>query len=348
MAACLHVTAETANLAIALKAGGADLVLCATNPLSTQDDVAAALVEDYGISVFAIKGEDNETYYRHIDAALEHQPHITMDDGADLVGVLHNERTELLPRRRSAARRRPPPASSGCGRWPRDGVLGYPIVAVNDAQTKHMFDNRYGTGQSTIDGIIRATNLLLAGKRLRRRRLRLVRPRRGDAGQGPGRERHRHRGRSAQALEAAMDGFRVMPMATRRRSATSSVTVTGNMNVIRPRALRVDEGRRHRRQQRPLRRRARPRGAGRIARDRSTSPASSSSEYTLKNGNRVIVLGEGRLVNLAAAEGHPASVMDMSFANQALCSRVDGEEPPHAGEAASTRCRRRSTRRSPG
>ncbi|HTS80433.1 MAG TPA: adenosylhomocysteinase [Myxococcaceae bacterium] len=318
MAACLHVTAETANLAIALKAGGADLVLCASNPLSTQDDVAAALVVDHGISVFAIKGEDNKTYYRHIHAAIEHRPHLTMDDGADVVGVLHSERKDLLAEVVGGTEE----TTTGVIRlraMAREGVLGYPIVAVNDALTKHMFDNRYGTGQSTIDGMIRATNRLVAGSIF-------VVAGYGWCGRGLA---SRAKGLGAdvvvteidphKALEAVMDGFRVMPMKDAARIGDFFCTVTGNVNVIRREhfesmkdgAIVANSG--HFNVELDLE------TLGKIARDRSTI-REFVEQYSLKNGNRVIVLGEGRLVNLAAAEGHPSSVMDMSFANQALCS----------------------------
>ena len=318
MAACLHVTAETANLAIALKAGGADLVLCASNPLSTQDDVAAALVVDHGISVFAIKGEDNKTYYRHITSAIEHRPNLTMDDGADVVGVLHSERRDLLADVIGGTEE----TTTGVIRlraMAREGVLGYPIVAVNDALTKHMFDNRYGTGQSTIDGMIRATNRLIAGSVF-------VIAGYGWCGRGLA---MRAKGLGAdvvvteidphKALEAVMDGYRVMPMKDAAKIGDFFCTVTGNVNVIRREhfesmkdgAIVANSG--HFNVELDLE------TLGKIAKDRSTV-REFVEQYTLKNGNRVIVLGEGRLVNLAAAEGHPSSVMDMSFANQALCS----------------------------
>jgi len=318
MAACLHVTAETANLAIALKAGGADLVLCASNPLSTQDDVAAALVVDHGISVFAIKGEDNKTYYRHITAAIEHRPNLTMDDGADVVGVLHSERKDLLAEVVGGTEE----TTTGVIRlraMAREGVLGYPIVAVNDALTKHMFDNRYGTGQSTIDGMIRATNRLVAGSVF-------VVAGYGWCGRGLA---LRAKGLGAdvvvteidphKALEAVMDGYRVMPMKDAAKIGDFFCTVTGNVNVIRREhfesmkdgAIVANSG--HFNVELDLE------TLGKIAKDRGTV-REFVEQYTLKNGNRVIILGEGRLVNLAAAEGHPSSVMDMSFANQALCS----------------------------
>ena len=318
MALCLHVTAETANLAIALKAGGADLVLCASNPLSTQDDVAAALVVDHGISVFAIKGEDNKTYYRHITSAIEHRPNLTMDDGADVVGVLHSERKDLLAEVIGGTEE----TTTGVIRlraMAKEGVLGYPIVAVNDALTKHMFDNRYGTGQSTIDGMIRATNRLVAGSVF-------VVAGYGWCGRGLA---LRAKGLGAdvvvteidphKALEAVMDGYRVMPMKDAAKIGDFFCTVTGNVNVIRREhfesmkdgAIVANSG--HFNVELDLE------TLGNIAKDRGTV-REFVEQYTLKNGNRVIILGEGRLVNLAAAEGHPSSVMDMSFANQALCS----------------------------
>ena len=318
LAACLHVTAETANLAIALKAGGADLVLCASNPLSTQDDVAAALVVDHGISVFAIKGEDNKTYYKHIHAAIEHRPNLTMDDGADVVGVLHSERKDLLSHVLGGTEE----TTTGVIRlraMAREGVLGYPIVAVNDALTKHMFDNRYGTGQSTIDGMIRATNRLVAGSVF-------VIAGYGWCGRGLA---MRAKGLGAdvvvteidphKALEAVMDGYRVMPMKDAARIGDFFCTVTGNVNVIRREhfesmkdgAIVANSG--HFNVELDLE------SLGKIARERTTI-REFVEQYTLRNGRRIIILGEGRLVNLAAAEGHPSSVMDMSFANQALCS----------------------------
>jgi adenosylhomocysteinase len=318
VAACLHVTTETANLAITLKAGGADVTLCASNPLSTQDDVAASLVKDYGIPVFAIKGEDNKTYYRHINAALDRVPNITMDDGADLVSVIHSERNDLASsvigsteetttgviRLRSLAAAR---------------MLKFPVIAVNDASTKHFFDNRYGTGQSTLDGILRATNRLLAGSTF-------VVCGYGWCGKGVS---MRARGMGAnvvvteidplKALEAVMDGFRVMPMADAARIGDFFCTVTGNINVIRKEhflkmkdgAIVCNSG--HFNVELDLE------GLKALSTGRKAS-RDFVEEYRLKNGRTVCVLGEGRLVNLAAAEGHPASVMDMSFANQALAA----------------------------
>ena len=316
VSACLHVTAETANLMIALRDGGADVALCASNPLSTQDDVAASLVRDYNIPVFAIKGEDNDSYYSHIMAAVDHKPQFTMDDGADLVTCCTpsarlnstnviggtEETTTGVIRLRAMA---------------KEGVLRYPIIAVNDADTKHLFDNRYGTGQSTIDGIIRATNFLLAGSKF-------VVAGYGWCGRGLA---SRARGAGAKsiitevdptkALEAVMDGFRVMSMEEAAKIGDVFCTVTGNKNVLAKQHFELMKD-------------------GAIISNSghfnveidipSLEKLSSSKrttrnfvdEYTMKDGRRINLLGEGRLINLAAAEGHPASVMDMSFADQAL------------------------------
>jgi len=316
ISACLHVTTETANLALALKEGGAEVVLCASNPLSTQDDVAAALV-DYGIPVNAIKGEDNKTYYRHIITALEHKPQITMDDGADLVSTLHKDYTELAANVIGGTEE----TTTGVIRlrnMARAGKLIYPIISVNDAQTKHFFDNRYGTGQSTIDGITRATNILWAGRKV-------VVCGYGWCGKGIAR---RAQGLGAQvivievqpipALEAAMDGFRVMPLIEACQIGEVFITTTGDMNVIdKAHILKMKDG-------------AIVANSGHfnveinipalesLAKSKKRI-RSSVDEYTLGDGRRIYLLGEGRLINLAAAEGHPASVMDMSFANQALC-----------------------------
>ena len=316
--ACLHVTTETANLAIALKAGGADVTLCASNPLSTQDDAAASLVMDHGIRVFAIKGEDNQTYYRHIQSALESRPHLTMDDGADVVGVLHSERKDLLRTIIGGTEE----TTTGVIRlraMAKEGVLRYPIVAVNDALTKHLFDNRYGTGQSTLDGIIRATNRLLAGSVF-------VVAGYGWCGRGLA---MRAKGMGAdvvvteidplKALEAVMDGYRVLPMKDAAKIGDFFCTVTGNVNVVRQEhfeamkdgAIVSNSG--HFNVELDLA------SLAAIAKDRSMV-RDFVEQFTLKNGHRIVVLGEGRLVNLATAEGHPSSVMDMSFANQALCS----------------------------
>ncbi len=316
--ACAHITTETANLALALKAGGADAVLCASNPLSTQDDVAAALVED-GIPVFAIKGEDNETYYRHLNAALDHKPQVVIDDGADIVTMLHRDRTELLADIIGGTEE----TTTGVIRdqaMHKDGVLRFPIIAVNDADTKHFFDNRYGTGQSTIDGILRATNILLAGKIV-------VVAGYGWCGKGIA---SRLRGMGARvvvteidpvrALEAAMDGFAVTTM---NRAATLGdlfVTATGNINVIdkedlqsmKDGAIVANSG--HFNSEINIKALEEMSGEGR----RTLRPM--VEEFRIAQDKAIIVLGEGRLINLAAAEGHPASVMDMSFANQALAA----------------------------
>ncbi|MBC7259238.1 MAG: adenosylhomocysteinase [Chloroflexi bacterium] len=316
MSACLHVTTETANLMRTLKAGGAQVALCASNPLSTQDDVAASLVVHESISVFAIKGENHDTYYAHIRAALEHKPHITMDDGADLVSTLHRERTDLLPGVIAGTEE----TTTGVIRlraMAHDGVLRYPILAVNDAMTKHFFDNRYGTGQSTIDGIIRATNLLLAGRTL-------VVSGYGWCSRGIA---MRARGMGAnviitevdplRALEAVMDGYRVMPMRDAARVGDIFVTATGDIHVLdrahfevmKDGAVLANSGHFNVEINIPaLEEMA-------IAKKRVREFV---DQYTMPDGRRISVLGEGRLINLAAAEGHPASVMDMSFANQAL------------------------------
>ena len=316
VSACLHVTAETANLMIALRDGGADVALCASNPLSTQDDVAACLVRDYNIPVFAIKGEDSDSYYSHIMAAVDHKPQFTMDDGADLVSLLHTKRTAELENVIGGTEE----TTTGVIRlraMAKEGVLRYPIVAVNDADTKHLFDNRYGTGQSTIDGIVRATNFLLAGSKF-------VVAGYGWCGRGLA---SRARGAGAEviiteidptkALEAVMDGFRVMSMEEAAKIGDVFCTVTGNKNVLAKQHFVIMKD-------------------GAIVSNSghfnveidipSLEKLSSSKrttrtfvdEYTMKDGRRINLLGEGRLINLAAAEGHPASVMDMSFADQAL------------------------------
>jgi adenosylhomocysteinase len=316
VSACLHVTTETANLARTLKAGGADVVLCASNPLSTQDDVAAALVEEFDIAVFAIKGEDNDTYYKHIEAAVDHRPHVTMDDGADVIGVLHSARREQLGDVIAGTEE----TTTGVIRLKaleREGKLGFPVIAVNEAQTKHLFDNRYGTGQSTIDGIIRATNVLLAGGRF-------VVAGYGWVGRGVA---QRARGMGAhvivtevnplRALEAAMDGFEVMPMERAAEVGDIFCTATGDKNVIgRAHIERMKDG-------------AILANTGHFnveieipaLKDLAVETREARAmvdEYTLADGRRIYLIGDGRLVNLAAAEGHPAIVMDMSFANQAL------------------------------
>jgi adenosylhomocysteinase len=313
---CLHVTTETANLALALRDGGAQVALCASNPLSTQDDAAAALVGHYGIPVFAIRGEDSDTYYRHIHSALSQRPQVTLDDGADLVATIHKERRDLIPEILGGTEE----TTTGVIRlrsMARDGALAYPIIAVNEADTKHLFDNRYGTGQSTIDGITRATNILWAGKTV-------VVCGYGWCGRGVASRAHGMGAhvvvtevQAVRALEAVMDGFRVMSLAQAAPLGDIFVTITGDVNVVDRQHLEVmkdgailansghfnvelnlealesmAEGRR---QIRP-----------------------SVEEFRLRDGRRLFLLAEGRLVNLAAAEGHPASVMDMSFANQAL------------------------------
>jgi adenosylhomocysteinase len=319
IAACLHVTSETANLMETLKLGGADIRLCASNPLSTQDDIPATLVKHHKIPVFAIKGEDHETYYRHILQALGHGPSITMDDGADLVSITHSKRKDLLPGILAGTEE----TTTGVIRlksMAADGVLRYPIIAVNDAQTKHLFDNRYGTGQSTLDGILRATNVLLAG-------LRFVVAGYGMCGKGVA---MRARGAGAhvivteinpiRAIEAVMDGYDVMPMAAAAPIGDVFLTVTGNKAVIRKEHFRK------------MKNGAIVANAGHfnVEIDIPALEALSSGkrrvrdfvdEYTLLDGRRINLLGEGRLINLAAAEGHPAMVMDMSFANQALSVR---------------------------
>ncbi len=316
MSACLHVTTETANLARTLQAGGADLVLVASNPLSTQDDVAAALVNQYEIPVFAIKGEDNVTYYKHLAAALDHKPHMTMDDGADLVSTLLKERRELLPNVLGGTEE----TTTGVIRlraMAADGALEFPIIAVNDAMTKHFFDNRYGTGQSTLDGIIRATNILLAGKTF-------VVAGYGWCGRGLA---MRARGMGANvivteidplpALEAVMDGFRVMPMTEAAPIGDVFCTVTGDLNVIdkddfeamKDGAIVSNSG--HFNVEINI-----PALEEMAVEKRIVRPFVEG--YDMKDGRTIYLLGQGRLINLAAAEGHPASVMDMSFANQAL------------------------------
>src|ERR671919_148343 len=312
ISACLHVTTETANLVRALTAGGADVVLCASNPLSTQDDVAAALVAEYDVSVFAIKGEDNDTYYQHIEAAVDHKPHVTMDDGADVIGVLHAHRREQLGEIIAGTEE----TTTGVIRLralERDGALGFPIIAVNEAKTKHLFDNRYGTGQSTIDGIVRATNLLLAGRRF-------VVAGYGWTGRGVA---MRARGMGAHvivteveplhALEAVMDGYEVLPMEEAAAVGDIFCTATGDKSVIRREHMeRMKDG-------------AILANTGHfnveidIPELRSLATETREArefveEFVLPDGRRIYLLADGRLVNLSAAEGHPAQVMDMSFA----------------------------------
>ncbi len=318
LAACLHVTSETANLMLTLKAGGADIALCASNPLSTNDAVAAALAAQHGIKTYAIRGEDNDTYYQHIEAALDHRPAFTMDDGADLVSVLHKSRQDQLPEVIGGTEE----TTTGVVRlraMAAKGVLRYPIVAVNEADTKHMFDNRYGTGQSTIDGIIRATNVLLAGKTF-------VIAGYGWVGRGLASRAKGHGADvvitevdSVKALEAAMDGFRVMRMDEAAGEGDIFVTVTGDLNVLdrqhfdtmKDGAILANSG--HFNSEINLK------ALDQLATGvRQVRP--SVQEYKMEDGRRLHVLAEGRLINLAAAEGHPAAVMDMSFANQALCA----------------------------
>jgi len=318
LSACLHVTTETANLMHTLHEGGADIVLTASNPLSTQDEVAAALVTHFEIPVFAIKGESNVTYYKHINAALDHKPHMTMDDGADLVGTLHKDRRDLLPNIIGGTEE----TTTGVIRlraMAADGALEFPVIAVNDAMTKHFFDNRYGTGQSTVDGIVRATNILLAGKTM-------VVAGYGWCGRGFA---MRARGMGANvivtevdpmpALEAVMDGYRVMPMGEAAKVGDIFVTMTGDLNVIDRHHFEV------------MKDGAIVANSGHFNVEINIPALEELSvgkrlvrpfvdQYELKDGRHIHLLGEGRLINLASAEGHPASVMDMSFANQALAA----------------------------
>lgn len=316
--ACLHVTSETANLMDALKAGGASVALCASNPLSTQDDVAASLVKDFGIPVFAIKGEDNDTYYEHVHKVLDTRPIITLDDGGDLVSTIHSKRKELLDHVLAGTEE----TTTGVIRFKSmesQGVLKYPIIAVNDAKTKHFFDNRYGTGQSTVDGILRATNILLAGKNF-------VISGYGWCGRGVAMRAHGMGANviitevdSLKALEAVMDGYRVMPITEAAKVGDVFVTVTGDVSIIRDEHFKV------------MKDGAILANSGHFNVEIAIPDLEKMSkgkrrirdfvdEYALKDGRRIYLLGEGRLINLAAAEGHPASVMDMSFANQALSS----------------------------
>jgi adenosylhomocysteinase len=317
IAACLHVTTETANLMETLKAGGAEVALCASNPLSTQDDVAAALCEETGAFVYAIKGEDHETYYRHINSVLDHRPHLTMDDGADLVSLLHKERQDQIDEVIGGTEE----TTTGVIRMramAEDGALRYPIVSVNDADTKHLFDNRFGTGQSTIDAIMRSTNLLLAGRTV-------VVAGYGMCGRGVA---SRARGMGAQvvvievdpraALEAAMEGYRVMPLREAARIGDIFVTVTGDTSVIRREHLEVMKDGAVLANAGHFDVEIDKQALAELAAGRVRRLRGFVDEYTLGDGRRLHLLGEGRLVNLAAAEGHPAAVMDMSFANQAL------------------------------
>jgi adenosylhomocysteinase len=318
VAACLHVTTETANLMRTLKAGGADVVLCASNPLSTQDDVAAALVDEFDIAVFAIKGEDNDTYYAHIEAAVDHKPQLTMDDGADVIGVLHSARREQLGDIIAGTEE----TTTGVIRLKaleQDGALGFPIIAVNEAKTKHLFDNRYGTGQSTIDGIVRATNVLLAGKKF-------VVAGYGWVGRGVA---SRARGMGShvivtevdplRALEAQMDGYEVLPMERAAEVGEIFCTATGDKSVLtgehfsrmKDGAILANTGHFDVEIDKP--------GLRALASE-TREARQFVEEFTLEDGRRLYLIADGRLVNLAAAEGHPALVMDMSFANQALAA----------------------------
>jgi len=327
MSACLHVTAETANLARTLKAGGADLMLCASNPLSTQDDVAASLVKDYEIAVQAIRGEDRDTYYKHIKACIMHEPVVTMDDGADLVSTIHSEHPQLAGKICGSMEE----TTTGVIRlkaMERDGALKIPVIAVNDAETKHFFDNRYGTGQSTVDGIIRATDVLFAGKTV-------VVAGYGWCGRGFA---MRARGMGAlvvvtevnpvRALEAVMDGYQVMPIAEAAKVGDLFCTMTGDIHVIRPEhftqmkdgAIVCNSG--HFNVELDLE------GLAAVAKKINKDVRRFVDEYILEDGRRLFVLAEGRLINLSAAEGHPACVMDMSFAVQALATEWCVKQDP--------------------
>ncbi len=335
MSACLHVTSETANLARTLVAGGADVVLCASNPLSTQDSVAAALVKEYRIPVFAVRGEDRKTYYAHVQAALAHRPNITMDDGADLVTAIIREHPELHEGILGSMEE----TTTGVIRlrsMAKSGVLPFPVIAVNDARTKYLFDNRYGTGQSTLDGIIRATNLLIAGKTV-------VVAGYGWCGRGFATRARGHGGHvivtevdQVRALEAAMDGFQVMPMADAAGVGDVFCTLTGDKHVIRPAHVRAmkdgaiicNSGHFDVEIDLP--------GLAKMARKVVRGVRPSVDEYVINSRKSVFLLAEGRLVNLAAAEGHPACVMDMSFATQALtsewCAKKKGGLPAGVNE----------------
>jgi len=327
VSACLHVTTETANLMHTLQVGGADIVLCASNPLSTQDDVAASLVANDEIPVYAIKGEDNTTYYQHIKAALDHQPHMTMDDGADLVSTLHKERTDLIGNVIGGTEE----TTTGVIRlraMAKDGALKFPVIAINDADTKHLFDNRYGTGQSTLDGVIRATNTLIAGKTV-------VVAGYGWCSRGIA---MRAKGLGAhvvvtevdplKALEAVMDGFQVMPMIDAAPRGDIFITATGDINVVdaphfermKDGALMCNSGHFNVEVNLPA--------LAAMSQGRPRKMREFVDQYTLNDGRKLNLLGEGRLINLAAAEGHPASVMDMSFANQALSAEYLAKHGP--------------------
>jgi adenosylhomocysteinase len=320
LGACMHVTTETANLMISLQAGGADIALCASNPLSTQDDVAAALVSYYEIPVYAIKGEDNQTYHRHIKAVLDHRPHLIMDDGADLVSTIHKSRTELLEEIIGGTEE----TTTGIVRlraMAKDGALKFPMMAVNDALTKHLFDNRYGTGQSTMDGIVRATNYLIAGKTV-------VVAGYGWCSRGIAMRASGLGGNvivteinPLKALEAVMDGFRVMKMEEAAPLGDIFVTATGDLNVIdihhmermKDGALLANSGHFDVEINKP--------GLAQLSVGEAKRVRPFVEQFTLKDGRKLNLLGEGRLINLAAAEGHPASVMDMSFAGQAMAAK---------------------------
>jgi adenosylhomocysteinase len=320
VSACLHVTTETANLMHTLQVGGADVVLTASNPLSTQDDVAASLVSHFEIPVYAIKGEDNETYYKHIHAALDHQPHVTMDDGADLVSILHKDRRELLDNVIGGTEE----TTTGVIRlraMAKDGALEFPVIAVNDALTKHLFDNRYGTGQSTLDGVIRATNFLIAGKTV-------VVGGYGWCSKGIARRAAGMGGNvivteidPLKALEAVMDGFRVMPMVEAAEIGDVFITATGDIHVLdrhhfevmKDGAIVANSGHFNVEINIPA--------LEEMSVEEPRRVREFVEQYTMPDGRKINLLGEGRLVNLAAAEGHPASVMDMSFANQALSAQ---------------------------
>ncbi len=317
VSACLHVTAETANLARALKAGGANLVLCASNPLSTQDDVAASLVKDFGIAVYAVRGENRATYYKHINAAIDHEPVITFDDGADLVNEMHMKRKKDAGRIIASMEE----TTTGVIRlraMAEEGKLKFPVIAVNDAKSKHLFDNRYGTGQSTVDGLIRATDYLMAGKNV-------VVAGYGWCGRGLA---MRARGLGAivivtevdpiKAIEAAMDGFQVMPMAAAAKVGDLFVTLTGNKHVIRPEHIRAMKDRATIANSGHFNVEIDIPGLAKMSRKVNRGVRRNVDEYVISKSKRVYLLAEGRLINLAAAEGHPASVMDMSFATQAL------------------------------
>lgn len=316
---CLHVTTETANLMITLKKGGADVALCASNPLSTQDDVAASLVKDYGIKVFAIKGEDNKTYYSHIESVIKHSPHITMDDGADVISTIHKNWENLKNNNIIGGTEETTTGVIRLKAMQKDGMLKYPVIAVNDSMTKHMFDNRYGTGQSTLDGIMRATNILFAGKNV-------VVAGYGWCGRGVA---LKAKGLGAnvivtevdeiKALEASMDGFLVMPMKEAAKIGDVFITLTGNINVIDEEDFKV------------MKDEAIVCNSGHFNVEINIPALEKMSvksrevrqfvrEYLLKNGKKIYLLADGRLINLAAAEGHPACVMDMSFANQSLAT----------------------------